>query len=290
MTRERLIPAVVLAAVLGVGLIALQRWVAETKFAAIVLIGVWCVVVGVAALLYVAKRPDLRRPVLGTFAAIVVGSVAIGYWTGFRDTKVDEEVVVATAKASGAERGAALAGGAPETVDQPTGGDKRAKDNEKKPTRNGNEDESTRNGVAGNGGKVLDQEAVDAAETAPEPDPPKEAKGTKPKPDQPVALASGRFRGEDGHDGRGIATVVREANGARTLTFTEFDVDPGAKSVVWLTKDETNFDDRVELGNLKGNVGDQQYDIPGSADLRKYDTVVIYCTPFTVRIAVAPLG
>ena len=64
----------------------------------------------------------------------------------------------------------------------------------------------------------------------------------------------------------------------------------GAKVVVWLTQDETSFDDRVELGNLKGNVGDQQYAIPDSADLRRYDTVVLYCTPFTVRIAVAPLS
>lgn len=51
-----------------------------------------------------------------------------------------------------------------------------------------------------------------------------------------------------------------------------------------------HFDDRVELGGLKGNVGDQEYAIPADADLRRYDTVVLYCTPFTVRIAVAPLS
>jgi len=243
MTRERLVPAAVVAVILGIGLIALQRWVAETKFAAIVLIGVWFVVVGVGAFLFVRRSPESRLPVLGTFAAIVVGSVAIGYWTGFRDTEVDEDVVVATAEASGAERETALAGAEPE-----------------------------------------------ASEPAAESNPSEPARAPKPEPEKPVALASGKFSGEDGHDGRGIATVVREVNGERTLTFTEFDVDPGAKVVVWLTQDETNFDDRVELGTLKGNVGDQQYDIPDGADLRKYDTVVLYCTPFTVRIAVAPLS
>ena len=82
----------------------------------------------------------------------------------------------------------------------------------------------------------------------------------------------------------------RDPAGARKLTFTEFDVDPGAKVEVWLTRDESDVDDRVELGGLKGNVGDQQYEIPADADLGAYDTVVLYCTPFTVRIAVAPLA
>lgn len=113
MTRERLVPAAVVAVILGIGLIALQRWVAETKFATIVLIGVWFVVVGVGAFLFVRRSPESRLPVLGTFAAIVVGSVAIGYWTGFRDTEVDEDVVVATAEASGAERSGKLRSPAP---------------------------------------------------------------------------------------------------------------------------------------------------------------------------------
>ena len=282
MTRERLIPAAVVATVLGIGLIVLQRWVAETKFAAIVLIGVWFVVVGIGAFLFVSRRPELRLPVLGTFAAIVVGSVAIGYWTGFRDTEVDEDVVVATAEASPAERDSALAGASPEASGQ--GADAKP---EARPER---KDDGSK------GGSGQDEEPAGGAEPAAEPNPPEAAREPEPepepepKPKEPVALASGKFSGEDGHDGRGIATVVREANGARTLTFTEFDVDPGAKVVVWLTQDETSFDDRVDLGTLKGNVGDQQYDIPDDADLRKYDTVVLYCTPFTVRIAVAPLG
>ena len=42
--------------------------------------------------------------------------------------------------------------------------------------------------------------------------------------------------------------------------------------------------------SLKGNVGDQQYEIPADANLNHYGTVVLYCTPFTVRIAVAELS
>ena len=74
------------------------------------------------------------------------------------------------------------------------------------------------------------------------------------------------------------------------LTFTDFDVDPGVEVEVYLTPGTDSVDDRVELGGLKGNVGDQQYEIPADADLRRYDTVILWCTPFTVRIAVAPLA
>ena len=110
MNRERLVPALIVATALGVGLLVLQRWVAETKTAAIVLVSIWFALVGIAALVATSRRPELRAPVLGTYVAILIATVAIGYWTGFRDTEVDEDVVVATAEASGSERDAALAG------------------------------------------------------------------------------------------------------------------------------------------------------------------------------------
>ena len=104
-----------------------------------------------------------------------------------------------------------------------------------------------------------------------------------------VAVATGSFMGEDGHDGSGTATVIEQASGGRVLTFTDFDVDPGAAVEVWLTTGPNETSDRVDLGDLKGNVGDQQYEVPADADLERYGTVVLYCTPFTVRIAVADL-
>jgi len=67
-------------------------------------------------------------------------------------------------------------------------------------------------------------------------------------------------------------------------------VDPGVQVEVYLTKDDSSVGDRIELGGLKGNVGNQQYSIPKSADLSTYDTVMLYCVPFTVRIATAPLA
>jgi hypothetical protein len=84
--------------------------------------------------------------------------------------------------------------------------------------------------------------------------------------------------------------VVGQAGGERTLTFTDFEVDPAVQVEVWLTQGPDQTEDRVALGGLKGNVGDQQYEVPAGTDLTRYDTVMLYCVPFTVRIAVAELS
>lgn len=88
-----------------------------------------------------------------------------------------------------------------------------------------------------------------------------------------------------------MASVVQLPGGNRTLTFTAFDVDPGADVDVYLVPgDGSDVGDRIELGNLKGNVRNQQYEIPAGTNLNRYRTVVLYCIPFTVRIAIAPLN
>ena len=217
----------------------LQRYVATTRGGAILLVLAWFLVSGIGLFLYFRGRPGLRLIAGATYAAVLLGTVAIGYWTGFRDTVVDENVVVASARASAAERDRGLAEGTPPGAARPEG-----------------------NASQGGG----------ASKRA------------------PVELARGEFAGADGHAGSGIATVVQEPSGRRTLTFTEFDVDPGVDVDVYLVPgDGSDVSDRVELGNLKGNVGDQQYEIPVDADLNRYGTVVLWCKPFTVRIAVAEL-
>jgi hypothetical protein len=47
--------------------------------------------------------------------------------------------------------------------------------------------------------------------------------------------------------------------------------------------------DNVELGTLKGNQGDQNYDLPASVDLNKYQAVAIYCERFHAIFGVAKL-
>lgn len=112
-----------------------------------------------------------------------------------------------------------------------------------------------------------------------------------PAPAQNVELAAGTFHGLDGHGGGGAAQVVKLAEGGRVVTFTSFDVDAGPRVIVYLTPDEsTTSGDVIPLGELKGNRGNQQYEIPASVDLDRYDTVLLWCEPFSVRIAAADLA
>ncbi len=45
----------------------------------------------------------------------------------------------------------------------------------------------------------------------------------------------------------------------------------------------------LDLGSLKGNIGDQNYDIPVGTDLGKYHAVTIWCMWFSVNFGTAPL-
>ena len=45
----------------------------------------------------------------------------------------------------------------------------------------------------------------------------------------------------------------------------------------------------VDLGSMKGNTGDQNYDVPVSVDFAKYQAVTIWCARFNVNFGTAPL-
>jgi hypothetical protein len=96
------------------------------------------------------------------------------------------------------------------------------------------------------------------------------------------------------HPAEGIATTIRTAAGARVLTLTSFEVDNGPDLRVYLVagpaRGESDVDDFKDLGALKGNKGNQQYELPRGLDLRHYSTVVIWCRAFSVNFARAPLA
>ena len=107
-----------------------------------------------------------------------------------------------------------------------------------------------------------------------------------------LLLARGRFE-PIAHSAKGTATTIRRAAGGNVLTLTGFEVDNGPDLRVYLVagpaRDESEVEDFEDLGALKGNKGDQQYDIPRSLDLGRYSTVVIWCRAFSVNFARAPL-
>ncbi len=117
----------------------------------------------------------------------------------------------------------------------------------------------------------------------------------EPMPDQgPDALASGEFSGVDSfHQGSGDATVYQLEDGSRVLRLEDFDVTNGPDLHVLLSTSadpEAELGDYIDLGSLKGNVGNQNYEIADNIDLTGYLSVVIYCQPFHVVFATAPLS
>jgi hypothetical protein len=129
---------------------------------------------------------------------------------------------------------------------------------------------------------VVDEQVVTASP------PPSEGRGAP----RNVLLAGGAFEGV-AHSARGTARVIRTPRG-RVLTLTGFDVDNGPDLRVYVVagpaRSEEEVDDFADLGALKGNRGDQQYDLPRSVDLARPHTVVIWCRAFSVNFARAPLS
>ena len=112
--------------------------------------------------------------------------------------------------------------------------------------------------------------------------------------ERPVNMLLGRGRFESvAHSATGVATTVRRAAGGDVLTLTSFEVDNGPDLRVYLVagpaRDEGEVKDFKDLGALKGNKGNQQYDVPPGVDLERYTTVVIWCRAFSVNFARAPL-
>jgi len=82
----------------------------------------------------------------------------------------------------------------------------------------------------------------------------------------------------------------------RILRLTNFRTSNGPDVHVYLIAAPDAKDDEtvknaasVDLGILKGNIGDQNYDVPDSVDLGKYRAVMIWCKRFNVNFGTAPL-
>ena len=108
-------------------------------------------------------------------------------------------------------------------------------------------------------------------------------------------LATGQFHSA-AHETKGTATVFQLADGKKTLRLTDFATSNGPDVHVYLVaSDDAKDNDTVtnagfiDVGTLKGNIGDQNYDLPANADLTKYRAVTIWCKRFGVNFGTAPL-
>jgi hypothetical protein len=114
---------------------------------------------------------------------------------------------------------------------------------------------------------------------------------------EPEALYTGRLEGKV-HPTSGRATIYKSADGKQYLRLSDFTTSNGPDVHVLLVRagDKALGQeivkgelDSVEVGSLRGNQGDQNYDLPAKADLNQYQAVVIYCERFHAIFGVAKL-
>ena len=112
----------------------------------------------------------------------------------------------------------------------------------------------------------------------------------------PATLASGTFH-SNAHETIGNAAILSLPDGRRILRLTNFSTSNGPDVRVYLVAASDVTDDEtvkqagfVELGPMKGNKGDQNYDVPADLDLSTFRTVTIWCKRFSVNFGSAPLA
>ena len=98
------------------------------------------------------------------------------------------------------------------------------------------------------------------------------------------------------HPTEGTATIYQMPDGARILRFTSFSTSNGPDVHVYMVASDDAKDAAavekagfVDLGVIKGNIGDQNYTLRSDLDLAKYRAVSIWCKRFSVNFGAAPL-
>jgi Electron transfer DM13 len=107
----------------------------------------------------------------------------------------------------------------------------------------------------------------------------------------PTATRTGSFIGAgDGfHNAEGLAKVIPlDGSGHTILRLENFKSTNGPNVHLYLATEKTgsNF---IDLGRLKANNGNQNYNIPVGTDLAKYNMALIWCKDFSVLFGSAQL-
>ena len=216
----------------------------------------------------------LRVPAVVRMIVLVVPFVVVNWWLispNFIDDVVDEgfstsisdqfvpadETPVAPAAATPAVEEESATGSAPAATDAPP------------PTEPAAEEEP-----------VPEEPAATEAPTEQESSPP-------PPPSGPVLLGAGQFVGLAGHSGTGDAGLFENPDGSLVLRFENFDIQNGPDLEVYLVPgaDQTSVPEgSVHLGALKGNIGDQNYELPPGTELAPGAyTALVWCEAFSVE-------
>lgn len=108
----------------------------------------------------------------------------------------------------------------------------------------------------------------------------------------PVVLSRAEFFSGE-HSTSGTALVVVLPDGSVVVRFEGLETSNGPDLRVVLSPDEASdawkYSGRTHLGELKGNIGDQNYSIASDIDLTAYKSVVIWCERFSVAFGAAAI-
>ena len=117
-----------------------------------------------------------------------------------------------------------------------------------------------------------------------------------PTPEGPVLIAAGQFHDVD-HVGTGDALIYRQPDGSHVLRLENLDVENGPDLYLYVVAapDSDNAETveaagYVDLGLLKGNQGNQTYQLPAEYDPAVHRSVTIWCKRFAVNFVTAPLA
>ncbi|MBL7001318.1 MAG: DM13 domain-containing protein [Nitrosopumilus sp.] len=95
--------------------------------------------------------------------------------------------------------------------------------------------------------------------------------------------------GDGIHDAQGYAYTIPLEDGSNVLRLENFRSTNGPDLYVYLSTDD-NASEFINLGELKANKGNQNYEIPEDVDLSKYNKVLIWCKAFSVLFGSAELS
>ncbi|MCU5657598.1 DM13 domain-containing protein [Bacillus mycoides] len=116
---------------------------------------------------------------------------------------------------------------------------------------------------------------------------------TKQVQDQVQVISAGQFQ-NGVHETTGTATIHQLADGKRILRLSNFSTSngPDVRVVLVPTDRLKNNEDvknhqYIELGKLKGNKGNQNYEIPEGIDVSTYGSVSVWCKRFNENFGVA---
>ncbi|MEO7617524.1 MAG: DM13 domain-containing protein, partial [Candidatus Saccharibacteria bacterium] len=110
-----------------------------------------------------------------------------------------------------------------------------------------------------------------------------------PKAVTPIILAGGTFKAAPGERIQGTAHIIKIGSHYVVRLEDDFKLGSSPDPIVTLGNDN-NADLKINLGDLKGDQGSQNYDVPDSILISNYHQVIIYCRAYHIPLGYADLS